>query len=75
MHASLGNDLSVEMRELLDKPDILEKGRAACSCSLNVQVIDNRCAIGMGELVVHVVPLKRFRQMRVDASAVQVASS
>lgn len=54
MHASLGNDLSVEMRELLDKPDILEKGRAACSCSLNVQVIDNRCAIGMGELVIHV---------------------
>ena len=50
MHAALGDHLAIEMRQLLDQPDVLQQGRAARAGGLDVEVVDHRRAGGMGQL-------------------------
>ena len=49
MHAALGDHLAVEMRQLLDQPDVLQQRRAARAGGHNVGVVSDRCAGGVGE--------------------------
>src|SRR5262249_2529851 len=39
MHPALRDHLAVEMRQLLDEPEILQQGRTARPSGLNVQIV------------------------------------
>ena len=49
MHAALGDHLAVEMRQLLDQPDVLQQRRASRAGGHDVGVVGDRCAGGSGE--------------------------
>jgi len=51
MHAPLGYHLAVEMCQLLQKPDILQKLRAAGACGHNILVVCYRCSGIVGEFL------------------------
>ncbi len=50
MHAALGDDFAVEVGQLFQEPHILQQGRAAWACRLDVLVVDDRRAKGGGQL-------------------------
>ena len=50
MHAALRDHLAVEMRQLLDQPDILQQSRAARAGGHGIEIIGNRGAVGMGQM-------------------------
>lgn len=39
VHPALGNDLAIEVCELLDQPDVLEQGRTTTTGCQNVRVV------------------------------------
>src|ERR1700722_13376202 len=49
VHAALGDHLTVEMRHLLEQPDVLQQRGAARTGSHDVCVVGHRCAGGVGE--------------------------
>ena len=49
MHAALGDHLAVEMRQLLEQPDVLQQRRAARAGGHDVGVVGDRCAGFIGE--------------------------
>jgi hypothetical protein len=49
MHPPLRDYLAVEMRDLLDQPDILQQSRAAWACGHDVGVVGYRRAGRAGE--------------------------
>lgn len=51
VHAPLGNHLAVEMRKLLDQPNILQERRAARTGALNVDVIADGRSRCMGQFL------------------------
>ena len=56
MHTAFGNDLAIEVRELLDHPVILEHHGAAFACGQRVLVIgDGRAvfAVEFGGVLIH----------------------
>src|SRR5690606_17838479 len=50
MHAALGNDFTVEMRELFDQPDILQQDGTSWSGCHGVLIVDDWRASGSSEL-------------------------
>ncbi len=48
VHATLGNHLAVEVRELLDQPDVLQERRSSAAGRLDVEVVADGCSGRMG---------------------------
>ena len=48
VHAALGNDLAVEVGQLLQQPDVFHQQRATWAGGLAVLVVHHRCAEGRG---------------------------
>ena len=55
MHAPLGDHLAVEMRQLLQEPDILQQHRSARPRRQDILVVRHGAAAGRGQLVLVVV--------------------
>ena len=53
MHAALGDDLTVEVSEFLQKPRVLKQHRSTWSSSHNILVIGNRSAYVVGKFLGH----------------------
>ncbi|KAI1696513.1 helix-turn-helix domain-containing protein [Ditylenchus destructor] len=49
VHAALGNDLAVEVGQLLQQPDVLQERGAARACGLDVEVVDDGRAAGVAD--------------------------
>jgi hypothetical protein len=63
VHAALGNHLAIEMRELFQKPNVLQQRRPARACAHDVLVVDDRRARVGGQLLlvahVRLLPLRQ----------------
>jgi hypothetical protein len=75
MHPALRDHLAVEMRQLLDQPDILQQGRTARPGCLNVEIVRDRRTCSMGQwrafgFVVHWVAPVSVGRLATDCSCI-----